>query len=47
LAALLGCTPSQLTGIKRARFAIGMRLAMRITQWIGRPAAEFIDAAHW
>jgi hypothetical protein len=45
LADLLGCTQSQLTGIKTARFAIGMRLAMRITQWLGRPAADFIYAA--
>ncbi len=47
LADLLGCTPSQLTGIKTARFAIGMRLAMRITQWLARPAAEFTYAALW
>ena len=47
LAERLGCTPSQLTGIRTARFAIGMRLAMRITQWIGRPASEFIHAAPW
>jgi hypothetical protein len=47
LADLLGCTQSQLTGIKRARFAIGMRLAMRITQWLVLPASEFIYAARW
>jgi hypothetical protein len=47
LADLLGCTQSQLTGIKTARFAIGMRLAMRITQWLARPAAEFVYAARW
>ena len=47
LADLLGCTQSQLTGIKTARFAIGMRLAMRITQWLGRPAADFVYAASW
>ncbi len=47
LADLLGCTQSQLTGIKRARFAIGMRLAMRITQWLALPASEFIYAARW
>ena len=47
LADLLGCTQSQLTGIKTARFAIGMRLAMRITQWLGRPAADFIYTARW
>ena len=47
LADLLCCTHSQLTGIKRARFAIGMRLAMRITQWLALPASEFIYAARW
>ena len=47
LADLLGCTQNQLTGIKKARFAIGMRLAMRITQWVGRPASDFIYAARW
>ena len=47
LADLLGCTQSQLTGIKTAHFAIGMRLAMRITQWLARPAAEFTYAAQW
>ena len=45
LADLLGCTQSQLTGIKTARFATGMRLAMRITQWLGCPAADFVYAA--
>jgi hypothetical protein len=39
--------PGQLTGLKRARFATGMGLAMRITQWTGRPAAEFIYPARW
>jgi len=45
LALILRCTPSQLTGLKRARFAMGMRLAMRITQWLERPAADFVYAA--
>jgi hypothetical protein len=47
LAATLGCTPSQLTGLRTAKFATGMDLAMRIVQWIGRPAAEFIYPARW
>lgn len=47
LAELLGCTRSQLTGIQTARFATGMCLAMRITQWLGRPAADFVRAARW
>ncbi|MBO0766891.1 MAG: hypothetical protein J2P50_20185, partial [Hyphomicrobiaceae bacterium] len=41
------CQPSQLTRLKTARFAAGMVLAMRITQWIGRPAADFIYPARW
>ncbi len=41
----LGCQPSQLTGLKAARFATSMVLAMRITQWVGRPAADFVRAA--
>ena len=47
LADLLGCTPSQLTGLRTARFATGMDLAMRIVQWIGRPAADFVYPAKW
>jgi hypothetical protein len=47
LAHTLGCTLSQLTGIRTARFAILMRLAMRITQWIEQPASAFIYAADW
>lgn len=43
----LRCTPNQLTGIRRARYATNMRLAMRITQWLGRPAADFVYAAEW
>jgi uncharacterized protein YfiM (DUF2279 family) len=47
LARELDCTPSQLTGIRTARFAIGMKVAMRIVQWLGRPAADFTYAAGW
>lgn len=43
----LGCTPSQLTGLKSAKFATGMVLAMRITRWLGRPAADFVYCARW
>ncbi len=43
----LGCTPSQVTRLKNAKFATGMKLAMRITQWVERPAADFIYAARW
>jgi hypothetical protein len=47
LARELRCTPSQLTGIRVARYAIEMNLAMKIVQWLGRPAADFIYAAGW
>ena len=47
LAHELPCSPSQLSGIKRARFAIGMRLAMRIVTWLDRPARDFVHAANW
>jgi plasmid maintenance system antidote protein VapI len=43
----MGCTTHQLTGLKTARYAIGMKLMMRIVQWIGRPAATFIYSAGW
>jgi len=47
LATELRCTEHQVTGIRTARYAIGMRLAMRIVQWLERPAADFVDAAAW
>jgi hypothetical protein len=46
LAQELGCTPSRLTNLRTARMA-DMDLAMRVTQWLGKPAAEFIHAAQW
>ena len=47
LAAVLGCTPSQLTGLRTAKFATGMDLAMRIVQWIDRPATDFVYRSTW
>ncbi len=47
LAAVLGCSPSQLTGLRTAKYATSMDLAMRITQWLGRPAADFVYPAAW
>jgi hypothetical protein len=46
LAHELGCTPSRLTNLRTARIA-DMELTMRVTQWLEKPAAEFIHAAHW
>ena len=43
----LGCSPSQLTGLRSARFATGLTLAMRIVRWLDRPAADFVYAARW
>jgi hypothetical protein len=47
LATVLGCSPSQLTGLRTAKFATGMDVAMRIVQWLGRPAADFVHPATW
>lgn len=44
---VLRCTPSQLTGLRTVKFAIAMDLAMRITQGLRRPAADFVDVAQW
>jgi hypothetical protein len=46
LAEELDCTPSRLTNLRTARLA-DMDLAMRITQWLGRPAAAFVHPAQW
>lgn len=46
-AAHLHCTSSQLAGLRTVKFTIGMRLAMRITQSLHRPAADFVYAAEW
>jgi hypothetical protein len=42
----LGCTPSRLSNLRTARLA-DMDLTMRITQWLGKPAAHFIHPARW
>jgi hypothetical protein len=46
VSAELQCTPSRLTGLRTAT-STDMELAMRITQWLGLPAARFIHPAHW
>jgi hypothetical protein len=46
LAEELDCTPSRLTNLRTARLA-DMGLVMRITQWLGEPAAAFIHPARW
>jgi hypothetical protein len=44
LAEQIGCTSARLTNLRTARMA-DMALTMRVTQWLGRPAAEFIHPA--
>lgn len=46
LAEQLGCTPARLTNLRTARLA-DMDLTMRVTQWLGQPAAAFIHPARW
>lgn len=46
LAAELGCTPSRLTNLRKARLA-DMDLTMRVTQQVKQPAANFIRAECW
>jgi hypothetical protein len=47
LAIEIRCTENQLRGIRTARYAIGMRLMMRIVHWLEQPATSFIYAAQW
>jgi len=47
LAAVLSCSPNQLTALRTAKFATGMDVAMRIVQWLDRPAADFVYPAWW
>ena len=47
LAAVLRCSPNQLTALRTAKFATGMDLAMQIVQWLDRPAADFVYLAQW
>jgi hypothetical protein len=46
LADRLDCTPARLINLRTAKLA-DMDLAMRVTQWLGRPAAAFIHPAEW
>lgn len=46
LAQTIGCTPSRLTNLRTARLA-DLALAMRVTQWLETPAADYVHAAEW
>ena len=45
LAAVLGCSPNQPTALRTAKYATDMDVAMRIVQWLRRPAADFVYPA--
>jgi hypothetical protein len=47
LARELRCSPNQISGLRTVKYAISMRLAMRIVQWLGRPAADFVYLSTW
>ena len=47
VATLLGCKVNQLTGLKAARYATNIDLAMRIVQWTNRPSTDFMYLARW
>ena len=47
LGVALGCSANRLTALRTAKFATDMDLAMRIVQWVGRPAADFVHPATW
>jgi hypothetical protein len=46
LAEELHCSANRLTNLRTARLA-DMELTMRITQWLGLPAARFVHPAQW
>jgi hypothetical protein len=46
LAREIDCTPSRLTNLRTARMA-DMALTMRVTQWLCKPAAEFVHGTQW
>ncbi len=46
LAEEIGCTPNRLTNLRTARLT-DLNLAMRVTQWLARPAAAFIHPVRW
>lgn len=46
LAQEIGCTPSRLTNLRTARQA-DLALTMRLTQWLGTPAAAFVKPVDW
>src|SRR4051812_6197614 len=46
LADVLTCTPARLTNLRTARLA-DMGLTLTVTQWLARPAADFVQPTRW
>ena len=46
LADTLACTPARLTNLRTARLA-DMGLTLSATQWLARPAADFVHTTRW
>ena len=46
-AAILGCSANQLTGLRTAKFATNIDLAMRIVQWTNKRSTDFMYLADW
>jgi hypothetical protein len=46
LADALSCTPARLTNLRTARLA-DMGLTMGVTQWLRRPATDFVRSTRW
>ncbi len=47
IAAILGCSANQLTGLRTAKFATNIDLAMRIVQWTNKRSTDFMYLAEW
>lgn len=46
-AAVLKCSPNQLTGLRTAKYATNIDLAMRIVQWTDRRSTDFMYLTAW
>ncbi|WP_220093508.1 hypothetical protein [Flexivirga caeni] len=47
LARHIGCQPGQLSGLRTARYATNIDLAMRVVQWLGVASTAFIYCGTW
>lgn len=47
VADILGCSPNQLIGLRTAKYATNIDLALRIVQWTNKPSTDFMYLANW